>query len=337
MLTASVGACIVWNSRSGAALRTLDLGAGVAALSVAFGPGTRHAIVGCKDGSLKMFDLASGDCTDEGTGAHDGPVWALATLANGRGIATGSSDKEVKFWDFDNTTAGDLKLVHVRTLRVGDEVLALRFSSHADPARVLLAVALLDATVKVFYNDTLRFALSLYGHTLPVLSMDISADGTLLATGSADKTLKVWGLDFGDLHKSFHAGSGAVTAVGFVANTHYVFTGGRDRSLRYWDVDRFARIYSVESAHSADVWAIAASPDGTFVATSGADRALRIWRRTQEQVFIDEEREKELSGALVRVHAPPSHIHSSPVCIETITFSPLSPRPPLFFSGSCVP
>lgn len=53
--------------------------------------------------------------------------------------------------------------------------------------------------------DTLKFFLSLYGHKLPVLGMDISSDGTLLATGSADKNLKIWGMDFGDCHKSLFA------------------------------------------------------------------------------------------------------------------------------------
>ena len=68
-----------------------------------------------------------------------------------------------------------------------------------------IPVALLDSTVKVFHDDSLKFFLSLYGHKLPVMSMDISDDGDLLATGSADKTVKVWGLDFGDCHRSLLA------------------------------------------------------------------------------------------------------------------------------------
>ena len=41
-----------------------------------------------------------------------------------------------------------------------DDVLSVRYS----PNGKLLAVALLDSTVKVFYQDTLKFFLSLYGH-----------------------------------------------------------------------------------------------------------------------------------------------------------------------------
>jgi len=43
---------------------------------------------------------------------------------------------------------------------MADEVLAVRYS----PDGKFLAVALLDSTVKVFYQNTLKFFLSLYGH-----------------------------------------------------------------------------------------------------------------------------------------------------------------------------
>lgn len=51
-------------------------------------------------------------------------------------------------------------LTHARTLKMTDDVLAVRFS----PNGKLLAVALLDSTVKLFFEDTLKFFLSLYGH-----------------------------------------------------------------------------------------------------------------------------------------------------------------------------
>ena len=50
-----------------------------------------------------------------------------------------------------------------------------------------------------------QFFLSLYGHKLPVLCLDISSDSELLVSGSADRNVKIWGLDFGDCHKSIFA------------------------------------------------------------------------------------------------------------------------------------
>lgn len=47
---------------------------------------------------------------------------------------------------------------------MSDDVLAVKYS----PNGKLLAVALLDSTVKVFYQDSLKFFLSLYGHKVCV-------------------------------------------------------------------------------------------------------------------------------------------------------------------------
>ena len=119
----------------------------------------------------------------------------------------------------------------------------------------------MDSTIKVFFVDTLKFFLSLYGHKLPVLSMDISYDSTLIVTGSADKNVKIWGLDFGDCHKSIFAHDDSVTSVRFVPNTHYFFTAGKDGLVKQLDADNFQRILSFKG-HLGEVWALAVSPNG---------------------------------------------------------------------------
>lgn len=53
-----------------------------------------------------------------------------------------------------------ISLILGKTLKMTDDVLSVRFS----PDGKFVAVALLDSTVKVFYQDTLKFFLSLYGH-----------------------------------------------------------------------------------------------------------------------------------------------------------------------------
>jgi len=55
-----------------------------------------------------------------------------------------------------------LGVVHTRTLKMSDDVLCVRYSNTRDSTKLLLAVALLDCTVKVFHEDTLKFFLSLY-------------------------------------------------------------------------------------------------------------------------------------------------------------------------------
>ena len=67
--------------------------------------------------------------------------------------------------------------------------------------------------MQILFMDSLKLKGSLYGHKLPVLSMDISSDSTLLVTASADKNIKIWGLDFNDCHKSIFAHQDSVMQV----------------------------------------------------------------------------------------------------------------------------
>ena len=171
-----------------------------------------------------------------------------------------------------------------------DDVLAVRYS----PNGKLLAVALLDSTVKVFYQDTLKFFLSLYGHKLPVLSMDISHDSKLIVTCSADKNVKIWGLDFGDCHRSLFAHDDSVMQVAFERNdvreldakpSHFFWTVGKDRMVKYWDGDKFELIQKFEG-HHGEIWALAVSNHGKFVVTGSHDKSIRVWEKLDEPVRV---------------------------------------------------
>ena len=170
------------------------------AICSVFLPGDRHVVVGTKGGTLELFDLPSATLL-QSIQAHSGPVWGIDVRPDKAGLVTGSADKDVKFWDIrmrevagegskimtrlgeervvrsitlanpkTSANPGDfsvrqiktkqLSLVHTKTLKMTDDVLAVKYS----PDNKLLAVSLLDSTVKVFFQDSLKFFLSLYGH-----------------------------------------------------------------------------------------------------------------------------------------------------------------------------
>ncbi|KAJ3313416.1 hypothetical protein HDU76_002636 [Blyttiomyces sp. JEL0837] len=272
LLSGSHSGIKIWNLESKQCVGSIDSGY---ALCSSFIPGNNHAIIGTKSGELELAYLEF----------------------------TGSADKEVKFWEFgltDDSVGGDgdnngapkrrrLTLVHTRTLKLSDDVLAVRHSHDGK----LLAVSLLDCTVKVFYADTLKFFLSLYGHKLPVLSMDISSDGSLIVTGSADKSIKIWGLDFGDCHRSLRAHEDSVMCCRFVFGTHYVLSAGKDKVIKYWYADKFEQIMKMDG-HHGEVWALAVGKYGSVVVSASHDRSIRLWEKTEEQFVLEEEREREM-------------------------------------------
>ncbi|EEQ32939.1 beta transducin [Microsporum canis] len=299
--SASNGSLKIWNVRTESCLRTLDCGY---ALCSAFLPGDKIVVVGNKNGEIEVFDIASSTLLDT-IQAHDGPVWSLQAHPDGKSMVTGSADKTAKFWNFQvvqeeilgtKRTTPKLKLVHSRTLKVTDDILSLRFS----PDARLLAVSLLDNTVKVFFVDSLKLFLNLYGHKLPVLNMDISYDSKMIVTCSADKTVRLWGLDFGDCHKSFFAHQDSVMAVAFMPHNkegdgHNFFSVGKDRLIKYWDGDKFEQILKL-GGHHGEIWALAMSHCGEFIVTSSHDKSIRLWEQTDEQIFLEEEREKEMES-----------------------------------------
>uniref|UniRef100_A0A4W4F556 WD repeat-containing protein 3 n=1 Tax=Electrophorus electricus TaxID=8005 RepID=A0A4W4F556_ELEEL len=290
LLSASAETAKVWNRATLQVVRTMECEYALCSLFV---PGDRQIIIGTKSGKLQIFDLASGSLL-ETIDAHQGATWAVCLSPDQRGIVTGGADKTVKFWDFE--LIKDKKLVscprltakHTRTLQLDEDVLCVRYS----PDQRLLAVSLLDCTVKIFYTDTLKFFLSLYGHKFPVLCLDISHDSTLIATGSADRNVKVWGLDFGDCHRSMFAHDDSVMFLQFVPKTHLFFTAGKDRKIKQWDADKFEHIQTLEG-HHGEVWCVAVSPNGDYVASSAHDKSLRLWQRSREPIILDEEKEME--------------------------------------------
>lgn len=283
----------IWNVASTNCLRTIETGY---ILSTCFAPGDRHLLVGLKTGHLLIIDVVVGEIIED-IPAHEKELWAICLLPDLRGCATGGGDSTVKIWNFElidreaseeKSSGKVLSLLHQSTLTVDDNVLSLKISSNSK----FIACALLDSTVKIYFLDSFKFYLSLYGHKLPVLCMDISYDNSLIVTGSADRNIKIWGMDFGDCHKSLFAHDDSVMGLQFIPKTHMFFTCGKDGKIKQWDADNFQKILTI-SGHIGEAYGLAVSPSGLYVASCGSDRVIRIFERTEEIIVLQDAQEEE--------------------------------------------
>ncbi len=223
----------VWSTLTKLCLRTCKTDEGSC---IAYVPNSRFVVIGTKDGKVQIADTASGDLVAD-IQAHNGTIHTIAVRPDGKGFMSGGTDREVKFWDF-NLSNNILSAALTRELKMPSDVLCVKYSPTLQQDRLLIGIGLLDNTIKLFYDDSLKFFLSLYGHKLPVLCLDMSHDSKLLVTGSADKTVKIWGLDFGDCHRSLIAHEDSVTSVRFQPDNHYFFSCGKDGIVKYWDGDK---------------------------------------------------------------------------------------------------
>lgn len=293
----------LWNRESMRCVQTIsDTGY---ALCCCFAPGDRHVIVGRMDGTLVIADIVTGEILEE-IPAHQKELWSITLLANGSGIVTAGGDATVKFWSFElieqtvqeenNESNSDmiyakkkvLSLLHKNTLKLEETVQCVGVSKNGK----FIAVGLLDSTVKLFFIDTLKFYLALYGHKLSVLSLDISDDSALIVTGSADRNIKIWGMDFGDCHKSLFAHDDSVMCVKFVPKTHLFWSCGKDGKIKQWDADSFVQIQTI-SSHLGQAYCLDVSKTGHYIVTSGSDRVIRLFERSDELIVLEDMQEME--------------------------------------------
>lgn len=300
LASASSGGLKIWNVRTQNCLRTLECGY---ALCCAFLPGDKIVVVGTKDGDIELYDIAASSLLDK-ISAHEGAVWTMRVHPDGKSLISGSADKSVKFWNFEivqeeipgtKRTMPLLKLVQSRILKLNDDILSVEFS----PDSRLLAVSTLDNTVKVFFVDSLKLFLNLYGHKLPVLNMSISSDSKLIATCSADKNVRIWGLDFGDCHKALFGHEDSIMQISFIPHPidgdekHLFFSASKDRTIKSWDGDKFEQIQRFKG-HHGEIWAMTVARTGDFIVTASHDKSIRIWSKSDEPIFLEEEREREI-------------------------------------------
>lgn len=113
----------------------------------------------------------------------------------------------------------------------------------------------------------------LSGHRGSVLTVDISPNGSLIATGSNDKTVKLWRQD-GTLLKTLPH-QNTVHRVAFSPDSQRIAAGSLDGKLQIWNID--GTLERRIQAHDAPVWGVAFSPDGKTIASTSGDRTVKLW------------------------------------------------------------
>lgn len=260
---------------------------------------------GQADGSVLLLDVASSGVLSSESAIHIGGVKDVVKRPDNSGFLTIGSDRRMLLWtvglpesktpvnDDSGKASGGATLVQEQDIELTEMPLCAAFS----PDLRYLAVGLQSNNIQLFFADTMKPYLSLFGHKLPPSSISFSTDGTLVASVGLDKSLRFWGTDFGDCHRAIHAHDDYITAVQFVEDTHYVFTSSMDGSVKEWDGDNWTMV-QVHRQHQRGVWAVAVTSNGTCVATSGADKCIRCLLRTQDIVFPQEEEEKMAQAAM---------------------------------------
>ncbi|CCW64232.1 unnamed protein product [Phytomonas sp. EM1] len=268
--------------------------------------------VGLNNGTVCLADATASEITFVEPLFHVGGVRTVVERPDKSGFLTLGSDRRVVLWTLGLVAAGlenngdnraskpssstNLKRVTL-LLSTEIELAELPLFAKLSSDEKFLGVGLKNHNIQLFFADTLKPYLLLFGHKLPPTSLSFSTDGTLVASVGMDKSLRFWGTDFGDCHRAIHAHDDYITQVEFVKDTHYVFTVSMDGSVKQWDGDNWTMIQLFRQ-HQRGLWAIAITRNGTCVVTAGVDKCIRCLLRTQDIVFPAEEEERMAQEAM---------------------------------------
>jgi WD40 repeat protein len=283
--------------------------------AVALAPDGKMLATGCEDGSLRLWDVATGREVGTLEGGFTDPVSQVVFSSDGTTIASGSSDGLIRLW---NVAARRLSAV-LKEHTAG--ITSLSFS----PNPQLLASASRDSTVRLWDTASRRAERTLRLQGTALTSVAFSPDGRWLATGGGDGSVRLWdaAVRAGNAEMkqitTLRGHTATVTVLAFAPDGRQLASGGRDRTIKIWDIaaapvpdiltghhgglscgtfspdggmlavadthhktvelwdTASRRRIAVLAGHTGRVWCVAFSPDGQTLASASDDCTVRLW------------------------------------------------------------
>ena len=275
--------------------------------SVSFSPDGATLASGSWDGTVKLWDVATGEiiATLEG---HTDVVRSVSFSPDGATLASGAGDGTVKLWDVMTgepiaTLEGHTAGVHsvsfspdgatlasgswdgtVKLWDVATHTTIATLQGHADggvssvsfsPTGATLAAGIWDGTVKLWDVATHTTVATLEGHVDQVRSVSFSPAGATLASGSWDGTVKLWDVATHTAIATLEGHADWVRSVSFSPAGATLASGSWDGTVKLWDVATHTTIATLKG-HADWVRSVSFSPDGTTLA-SGSGNAIGLW------------------------------------------------------------
>ncbi|GAB4379124.1 MAG: hypothetical protein Kow00121_32580 [Elainellaceae cyanobacterium] len=212
-------------------------------------------------------------CVQSLTG-HEGAVTAIAISPGGRIIASGSSDKSIRFWSL--ATGELLHTFPGRSLWGGTghtaQISAIAFS----PDGETIASGSEDGTIKWWDLDSKELIYSLPSHGWSISAIAFAAKGYFLASGSSDGLIQLWDLDHKELITNLSKHQEQVSALLFADKGRTLISSSYDTTIRLWDL-KTDGVLNILNGHLDRVSAIALSPDGRTLISGSKDKTIKFW------------------------------------------------------------
>lgn len=232
---------------------------------VAITPDGQTVVSGSHDGTIKVWDLATGKCRATLLG-HTSYVYGVAITPDGCTVVSGSNDKTLKVWDLATGECRATLLGHFDLI----------YSVAITPDGRTVVSSSEDKTLRIWDLATGECRATLEGHVGLVYRAAITPDGRTIVSGSGDNTLKVWDLTTGKCHATLEGHKNIVTGVAITPDGRTVVSSSADNTLKIWDLVTGECRATLEG-HEDLVYRVAITPDGRTVVSVSADMTVKVW------------------------------------------------------------